>query len=146
MKRTTTSHLASVAALVAVVGVAVVPVVASAASQTANTTIDAVLGSSVSITTSGTVMLNITPVSGGKQSSASYTVTVNTNNVNGYKLAVKYIGATMTPTNGTNTIVRNNFFTTRYTYGHCTDNKAPGSTLTWTNNRWWENNAVISGC
>ena len=47
---------------------------------------------------------------------------------------------------GTNTIVRNNFFTTRYTYGHCTDNKAPGSTLTWTNNRWWENNAVISGC
>lgn len=45
---------------------------------------------------------------------------------------------------GTNTIVRNNFFTKRYTYGHCTLNTS--NPFTWTNNRWWEDNAVISGC
>lgn len=47
---------------------------------------------------------------------------------------------------GTDTIVRDNFFTKRYTYGHCTNNTVQGATFTWTNNRWWEDNTVISGC
>jgi len=47
---------------------------------------------------------------------------------------------------GTNTIVRDNFFTRSYTYGHCTNNTVQGATFTWTNNRWWEDNTVISGC
>lgn len=99
-----TTHLKSFAAIAAVVGVALAPVAASAATDSANTTINAVLGSTISITTSGTVTLNITPVSGGSQSSASDTVTVNTNNSTGYNLAIKDADATLTLTNGGNTI------------------------------------------
>ena len=102
--KTTTSSLSLFAALVAVVGVALAPVMASAAANSANTTINAVLGSTISITTSGTVTLNITPVSGGAQTSASDTVTVNTNNSTGYNLAIKDADATLTLTNGVNTI------------------------------------------
>lgn len=47
---------------------------------------------------------------------------------------------------GTNTIVRDNFFTKRYTYGYCTNNTLPGTTFTWTNNKWWEDKTNISGC
>jgi hypothetical protein len=102
MRKTTTSRLASLAALAGVVGLALAPVSVSAVTATANTTINANLGSTISITTSGTVTLNITPVSGGSQSSASDTVTVNTNNATGYNLAVA--DATLTLTNGANTI------------------------------------------
>jgi hypothetical protein len=94
-------------AAVSVFGVATValsPVVVSAVNSTANTTINAVIASTISITTSGTVTLNITPVSGGSQTSASDTVTVNTNNATGYNLAVKDSDATLTLTNGANTI------------------------------------------
>ena len=104
MRKPTTSRLASLAALAGVVGLALAPIAASAATATANTTINANLGSTISITTSGTVTLNITPVSGGNQSSASDTVTVNTNNATGYNLAVKDADATLTLTNGANTI------------------------------------------
>lgn len=98
--KATTSSLSSLAALVAVVGVALAPVMASAAANSANTTINAVLGSTISITTSGTVTLNITPVSGGAQTSASDTVTVNTNNSTGYNLAVKDADANLNLVNG----------------------------------------------
>jgi hypothetical protein len=98
------SRLSYFAAVVAVVGVALSPLAASAATQSANTTINAVIGSTISITTSGTVTLNITPVSGGSQTSASDTVTVNTNNATGYELAVKDSDATLTLTDGGNTI------------------------------------------
>ncbi|MEO5691298.1 MAG: hypothetical protein ABIQ64_03880 [Candidatus Saccharimonadales bacterium] len=102
--KTTTSSLSSLAALVAVVGVALAPVMASAATNSANTTVNAVLGSTISITTSGTVNLNITPVSGGSQTSASDTVTVNTNNATGYTLAVKDADANLNLVNGANNI------------------------------------------
>lgn len=45
---------------------------------------------------------------------------------------------------GTNTIVRNNFFTKRYTYGPCTLNT--DNPYTWVNNRWWEDNTIIPDC
>jgi hypothetical protein len=102
--KTTTTRLSPLAALVAVVGVALSPIAASAATQSANTTINAVLGSTISITTSGTVTLNITPVSGGSQTSASDTVTVNTNNSTGYNLAVKDADANLNLVNGANNI------------------------------------------
>lgn len=47
---------------------------------------------------------------------------------------------------GINTTVRDNFFTRRYTYGHCTDITVDGNTYTWTNNRWWDDNTIIPGC
>lgn len=105
MKQTITqrsSLKSSLAAIVAVVGVVLAPVAASAA--TANTTVRATIGSTISITTSGTVVLNITPVSGGAQTSASDTVTVNTNNAAGYNLVLEDGDATTNLVNGGNTI------------------------------------------
>ena len=104
MRQHIKARLASAAAAVGVVGVALAPVAASAATATANTTINAVIASVISITTSGTVTLNITPVSGGAQTSASDTVTVSTNNATGYNLKIKDSDATLTLTNGANTI------------------------------------------
>ncbi|MFZ1812667.1 MAG: hypothetical protein WAU02_04115 [Candidatus Saccharimonadales bacterium] len=102
MRHTLKSRLASSAAVVAVVGVVLAPVAASAV--TANTTINAVLSTSIGITTSGTVTLNIIPVSGGSQTTASDTVTVTTNNATGYNLKLKDADATTTLTNGGNSI------------------------------------------
>lgn len=91
-------------AFVGVAAIALAPVAASAAANSANTTVNAVLASVISITTGSTVTLNITPVSGGAQTSASDTVTVSTNKSNGYNLAIKDADATLTLTNGGNTI------------------------------------------
>lgn len=102
MKQPVKQRLYTLAALAGVVGVAVTPVAASAV--TANTTINAVLSTSISITTSGTVALNIVPVTGGAQTTASDTVTVTTNNATGYNLNLKDADATTTLTNGANSI------------------------------------------
>ncbi len=98
----TKSRLYGVAAVFGVVAVALAPLAASAATQ--NTTINAVISTSIGLTTSGTVNLNIIPVSGGSQSTASDTVTVTTNNAAGYNLALKNSDATTTLDNGANTI------------------------------------------
>lgn len=71
-----------------VFGLAVTPVVASAASQSANTTINAIISPAISITTSSTVTISLTPTSGGVVSSSSDTVTVNTNNATGYTMTL----------------------------------------------------------
>jgi hypothetical protein len=104
MRQHIKARLASAAAVVGVVGVALAPVAASAATATANTTINAVIASVISITTSGTVTLNITPVSGGAQTSASDTVSVSTNNATGYNLKLEDNDATVNLVNGANTI------------------------------------------
>lgn len=88
----------------AALAVAITPVVASAASQTANTTINATIGSTISITTSSTVALAITPDANGQSSSASDTVTVNTNNAAGYVLTLADSDATTTLANGGNSL------------------------------------------
>lgn len=90
--------------LAAVFGAVVSPVIASAASDAQNTTINATLGSTISMTTSSTVAIGITPVSGGSQSSASDTVTVNSNNAAGYDLTLSDSDATLNLANGANTI------------------------------------------
>jgi len=87
-----------------VAAIALSPVLVSAASDTENTTVNAVIASTISMTTSGTVTLNITPVSGGSQTSASDTVTVNSNNAAGYTLAIKDADATLELENGANII------------------------------------------
>lgn len=110
-------------ALAAVVGVALSPVVASAAVDTKNTTINAVVGSSISMTTSGTVNLNVTPTATGSMTSASDTVTVATNNATGYNLQLSTADGTNTLVNGGNTIVAD-----------AGTQASPTSTLT--NNSW----------
>ncbi|MBP7760627.1 hypothetical protein KA093_02435 [Candidatus Saccharibacteria bacterium] len=102
MKQQLKSRAAVVASVAAVVGLVLAPVAASAA--TANTTINAVLASSISVTTSGTVTLNIIPVSGGAQSTASDTVTVTTNHGTGYNLSLKDADANTNLVNGGNNI------------------------------------------
>ena len=71
-----------------VFGLAVTPALASAASQTANTTINASVGSAISVTTVSPVTISLTPTAGGVVSSSSDTVTVNTNNATGYNLTL----------------------------------------------------------
>lgn len=82
----------------------IAPVAVSAASDSKTTTINAIIGSTISMTTSGTVNLNVTPLSGGAQTSASDTVTVATNNAAGYTLTLADSDATTTLVNGANTI------------------------------------------
>lgn len=90
------------AAAIAVFGAVVSPVIASAA--TADTTVNAVVGSTITITTSGTVTINLTPTSGGVVSSASDTVTVNTNNTAGYILTLADQDTNTSLVNGSDTI------------------------------------------
>lgn len=99
-KRTT--HLAAAALIV--VGVICSPVIASAASSNANTTINASVGAAISITSSTTVGLSLTPTAGGVVSSNSDTVTVNTNNASGYTLTLADSDANVNLTSGGNSI------------------------------------------
>lgn len=80
------------------------PIVASAVSQTASTTVNATVGSVISISTSSTVTLGLTPTAGGVVSSASDTVSVSTNNANGYALTLADSDATTNLVSGGNTI------------------------------------------
>jgi hypothetical protein len=74
------NNIKKVISLVLLAGLASTPLTVFAATDSENTTINANLGSTISITTSGSVALNVTPVSGGSQTSASDTVSVSTNN------------------------------------------------------------------
>lgn len=84
--------------------VAVAPIAASAASQNASTTINATVGSVISVSTGSTVSISLTPTAGGVVSSASDTVTVSTNNAAGYTLSLANNDATTTLVSGGNTI------------------------------------------
>lgn len=102
------------------VAVMAAPIVAGAA--TANTTVNAVIGSTISITTSNTVNLNITPVSGGNQTTQSDTVTINTNNSGGYTLTLQDVDANTNLVNGGNTIA--------------TSSSVPATPAALSNNTW----------
>lgn len=88
----------------AFVATALVPFATYAIADTKTTTINAIIGSTISMTTSGTVNLNVTPVSGGAQTSAADTVTVATNNSTGYVLTLADSDATTTLVSGANSI------------------------------------------
>ena len=81
-----------------------VPFATYAATDTKTTTVNAVIASTISMTTSGTVNLNVTPVAGGSQTSAADTVTVSTNNTAGYVLTLANSDAALTLASGANTI------------------------------------------
>lgn len=80
------------------------PIVASAATTSQNTTINATIGAAISMTTSNTVALAITPTASGAASSNSDTVTVSTSNSSGYTLTMSNTDTTLTLANGGNTI------------------------------------------
>jgi hypothetical protein len=90
--------------VLAALAVVVTPVVASAATQSANTTINATINEVISISTSTTVTLNLTPTAGGVVSSSSDTVTVSTNKTNGYNLTLADADASANLVSGGNNI------------------------------------------
>lgn len=104
MKQPLKSALLGGASLMAVAGTVLIPAAAFAAADTKNTTINATIAPVISMTTSGTVAISLTPSGSGVVSSASDTVTVNTNNSNGYNLQVADSDATTTLVSGANTI------------------------------------------
>lgn len=89
---------------VAAFAVLVSPVLASAATDTDNTTINATIAPVISMTTSGTVAIGVTPTSSGAASSASDTVTVSTNNTAGYNLTLANSDINTNLVNGANNI------------------------------------------
>lgn len=88
MATTMRQRVISSTLVLSVFGLAVTPVVASAAANSANTTINATVGASISITSVSPVAISLTPTAGGVVSSSSDTVTVNTNNATGYFLTL----------------------------------------------------------
>lgn len=104
MKQPLKSALVGGVSLVAVAGTVLIPAAAFAASTTANTIINANVAAVISMTTSGTVNLAITPTGSGSATSASDTVSVSTNRSAGYNLKVADADATVTLTNGGSTI------------------------------------------
>lgn len=75
-----------------------------AVSSTANTNVNAVIGNTISITSSGTVNLAITPTASGSASSASDTVAVSTNDTNGYTLQLASSTSQVTLLKGSDSI------------------------------------------
>lgn len=67
----------------------VLPVTAGAVTETADVTVNATVDLYITMTTSGAVAVNVTPASGGAQTTASDTVTVSTNSTSGYTLTLE---------------------------------------------------------
>lgn len=82
----------------------ILPATGFAATDSEGTTINANIGSSITIGTSTTVTLNIIPVTGGSQTSAKDTVTISTNNAAGYDVTLADSDATTNLVNGGNNI------------------------------------------
>ena len=88
MKRTIKQKISASAGIITFIGVVISPAIASAATQSANTTINATIASVISISTSSTVAIGVTPTPSGAASSAKDTVLVSTNNALGYNLTL----------------------------------------------------------
>lgn len=98
-----TKNIKKIAALGLAVGFVGLPLGAYAQAQE-DTIITATINSSITMTTSGNVGVTVTPVVGGAQSSASDTVSVSTNNSNGYTLTLENNDANTSLVNGPDTI------------------------------------------
>lgn len=104
MKKLTSRQIGAAGAVFATLALAVSPLAASAASNTANTTINATIGDTISVTSSGTVTISLAPTGSGVVSSASDTITVNTNRTAGYNLKLADTDTTTTLVSGGNSI------------------------------------------
>ncbi len=99
-----TNKLKLLTGIAVTAAVVVAPMAVSAATAPGTTTINAIIGSTISMTTTGTVNLNVTPVTGGAQTSATDTVTVATNNSAGYNLTLSNADASTTLNKAPDTI------------------------------------------
>lgn len=88
--------MSALAALVAV------PLAAQAATST--TTVSSAIGSTISLSTSGTVSIDVTPTGGGVQTIAKDTATVSTNDNAGYTLKLGETTSSTDLVSGSNTI------------------------------------------
>lgn len=104
MKKVLVQRTAAWVGVSAIVLAAASPVIVSAATTTGNTTINATLASVISITTSTTVALAVTPTGAGSATSAADTVTVATNNATGYSLSLADTDTNTSLVSGGNTI------------------------------------------
>lgn len=84
MKKALTYKAAGSLALVAVLAS---PIVASAA--TSNTTVEATVASVISVSSTPTVAISVTPTSSGAEATANDTVTVDSNDPDGYNLTLE---------------------------------------------------------
>jgi len=103
MSKSSKRFLVAAVGFVAIAGVAA-PLSASAAVNSANTTINATVNAAITVTTSSTIPITLTPGAVAVESRASDTVTVNTNNTAGYTLTLADADATTTLVSGANTI------------------------------------------
>jgi hypothetical protein len=76
----------------------------SLAPPTTSTTITSTIGSTITLTSNGTVNLNAIPTGNGVQTIASDTVSVSTNDGSGYTLQLNETNGSTTLTSGSNTI------------------------------------------
>ncbi|RYX79474.1 hypothetical protein EON76_02030 [bacterium] len=104
MKRVLVQRTAAWVGVSAMVLAAASPVIVSAASTTGSTTINATLASLISITTSTTVALAVTPTASGSATSSSDSVNVTTNNATGYTLSLADTDTNTALVSGGNTI------------------------------------------
>ncbi len=102
MARIARHKVVTAIAAFAIVAAVVAPVAASAA--TANTTINATVNTSITVASTGAVSLSLTPGASPVESSASDTVTVNTNDTNGYTLTLADTDTNTGLVSGANTI------------------------------------------
>ncbi len=84
--------------------VATAPITVSALDSSQNSVINATVEAVISITTASPVAISLTPTAGGVVSSASDTVTVNTNNSAGYELTLKNADTSSNLVSGGNNI------------------------------------------
>ena len=89
---------------VAILAAIALPLGVSAASDTANTTINANIGSTITVSSVSPVTLSLTPGGSAVVSSASDTVSVSTNNSSGYTLTLEDVDADTDLVSGTDTI------------------------------------------
>lgn len=97
-----------VGSVLAVAAIVLSPIAASAA--TSNTTVEATVASVISVSSSPTVAISVTPTAGGAEATADDTVTVDSNDADGYNLTLENdatltmagsAGGTLAKTSGT---------------------------------------------
>jgi hypothetical protein len=75
------------ASVLAVLAIVLSPVAASAA--TSNTTVQATVASVISVSSTPTVAISVTPTAGGAEATANDTVSVDSNDPDGYNLTLE---------------------------------------------------------
>jgi len=89
---------------IAVAALVALPLAGTASAATSTSVINGSIGSTITVSSSGPVSINVAPTSGAVASSASDTVSVSTNDADGYVLSLETNSANRNLTNGANSI------------------------------------------